>query len=110
LNPAIAYSLGWKPSQQGLFAWQDGDGNKMVESIYWRQGNTDGWDYSRQETSEGWIVIASREAYGLIQDLVGILYQHKCVNRTFLGKKFPPPTNEAFVVEDLLGNAVNSTR
>lgn len=110
LNPAIAYSLGWKPSQQGLFAWQDGDGNKMVESIYWRQGNTDGWDYSRQETSEGWIVIASREAYGLIQDLVGILYQHKCVNRTFLGKKFPPPTNEACVVEDLLGNAVNSTR
>lgn len=45
---------------------------------------TDGWDYSRQETSEGWIVVASREAYGLIQDLVGILYQHKCVNRTFL--------------------------
>jgi len=70
---------------------------------------TDGWDYSRQETSEGWIVVASREAYGLIQDLVGILYQHKCVNRTFLGKKFPPPTNEACVVEDLLGNAVNST-
>ena len=35
INPACAYTLGWKPSQEGLFAWNDLEGERMVESVYW---------------------------------------------------------------------------
>lgn len=62
INPACAYTLGWKPSQEGLFAWNDLEGERMVESVYWQCGNTHYHNRCNFETSEGWLVLASPKA------------------------------------------------
>lgn len=80
INPAMAFSIGWKPSKEGHFAWINGEGEKMVESIYWQSGNTNVFTRSHYETGEGWIVVASKEALAAIREIAP-LYVHKKVMR-----------------------------
>jgi len=67
INPAFAYTMGWKPSNSGLFAWDDAEGNRMVESVYWQSGNVNARENSNHETGEGWLVLASDGAFEAIK-------------------------------------------
>lgn len=62
-SPALAFNVGWKPSTSGLFAWEDANGIRMVETLYWRDGNLLHLDrHGHDEVcGEGWIVLATVE-------------------------------------------------
>ncbi|GGD45829.1 hypothetical protein GCM10011514_07290 [Emticicia aquatilis] len=63
-NPAIAIQMGWKLCKEGLFRWQDKDGNLMVESKFWIDGNTfTKPPHFKSEAGAGWYVIASNKAF-----------------------------------------------
>lgn len=79
-NPALASYLGWTPAEDGFFAWNDADGNKMVESIYWKSGNVEYRHSSNHETGDGWYVLASQFALDALKK-VGNLYAHQYVSR-----------------------------
>lgn len=82
INPTFALAMDWQPSETGLFAWDDLDGNRMVESVYWQNGNVHGRDRSNYEASEGWLVIASDKAMEAINSVSNV-YLHKMVQRGF---------------------------
>lgn len=68
LCPGLGERLGWRPSERGLFAWEDASGAPMVESLFWRDGmlinNDTRW---RDEVcAEGWAVIATAPAVAAI--------------------------------------------
>lgn len=69
-NPSLANSLGWKPSANGSFAWEDYNGNLMAESIYWMDGNQDFVPpHTNSESGEGWYVRISLQALTLLDNL-----------------------------------------
>ena len=82
INPAFAYDLGWLPSNEGDFAWNNKNGARMIESRYWQSGNMNGRDRSNYETSEGWLVLASREALEAIKSY-SQTYLHKFIQRGY---------------------------
>ena len=69
INPACAYALGWEPLEEDLFAWQDANGERMVESIYWQCGNTHFRGRTNHEACEGWLVLASPKALDALKSL-----------------------------------------
>ena len=87
LNPSFAFCLGWVPSDDGLFAWCDKNGRKIVESVYWQCGNVHGRDRSNYEASEGWLVVASQDAFDAIC-ACGKLYHHKMLRRGMWADKY----------------------
>lgn len=97
INPAFALAMGWLPSETGIFAWDDIDGNRMVESVYWQNGNVNGRDRSNYEASEGWLVVASDKAMQIIKSVASV-YLHKIVQRGFHAKKieFPNPIYRSY--------------
>lgn len=97
INPAFALAMGWLPSETGIFAWDDIDGNRMVESVYWQNGNVNGRDRSNYEASEGWLVVASDKALQIIKSVASV-YLHKIVQRGFHAKKieFPNPIHRSY--------------
>lgn len=82
INPAYAFAMGWKPSDKDVFAWNDTEGDRMVETVYWQNGNVYGRDNSNYETGEGWLVLASDKAIEAIKT-VSKTYLHKLVRRGF---------------------------
>jgi hypothetical protein len=80
INPAYAYTLGWEPLEDGLFAWQDANGERMVESIFWQCGNTHYRSRTNHEVSEGWLVLASPKAMDAIKS-ISPLYSCQLVKR-----------------------------
>lgn len=97
INPAFAYAMGWKPSSSGTFSWDDIDGNRMVESVYWQSGNVNGRNRSNYEASEGWLVIASDKALEAIKSVADV-YLHKLLQRGFhaLTYEFPRSIQKIF--------------
>ena len=85
VNPLMCKDLGLKFNQdEGCFRWDDKEGNKVFESIYWQVHSFD--NYSRHHDSEagyGWYVIMYEQGYKLLKDIVGDkdLYQHKKISR-----------------------------
>ena len=80
INPAMAYMLGWKPAADGYFAWNNDEGERMVESIYWQSGNVHKAARRRYEVGEGWFVVATKKAMNVIRK-IGSVYIHKKVLR-----------------------------
>lgn len=80
MNPAMAYMLGWKPTADGYFAWNNDEGERMVESIYWQSGNIHKVVRGHYEVGEGWFVVATKKAMNIIRKL-GSVYIHKKVLR-----------------------------
>lgn len=67
INPVIAHQLGWHISNEGLFRWVDDKNKVMVESIWWKNGLTERQMPPLDNTGEGWIVVASPEAWKSIK-------------------------------------------
>ncbi len=81
VNPDLARFLGWVPEPSKLFGWKDNQGNLMVESIYWVNGNIDMVPRKDSEVGEGWYIVASDDALSLIQKVTPNLYVHKKLMR-----------------------------
>lgn len=71
-SPAIAFRLGWRHAVDGLFAWDDESGTRMVETLFWSDGNLVQLDhYAREEVCcEGWAVLATPEGARRLQPLI----------------------------------------
>lgn len=80
INPALAAFLKLSPCEDGYFAWEDEQGEKMVESVYWQSGNINGSSRNRYEASEGWLVVANPK---IMEKLLAKeqVYIHKYVMR-----------------------------
>lgn len=72
LNPKVGNSLGWNLSEEGFFRWVNGEGEIMVESVWWMDGNINqGPPHFDDEVGEGWLVLASKEAFNSIKSTFG---------------------------------------
>ena len=71
-SPAVAFKIGWQPSADGLFAWKDSQGARMVETLRWRDGNLLQLDrHGRDEVcGEGWVVLATVEGARCLEPLL----------------------------------------
>ena len=103
LNPAFAAYMNLSPCNDGFFAWQNEDGMKVVESIYWQSGNINGSARDNYEASEGWIVVMQK---GLFEALCKNeqVFSHKMVLRRY-SKDLLDTSHKAYVVKE-----VNSLR
>jgi hypothetical protein len=82
LNPSVGRTLGWTPSTDGLFKWVDSQGRVMVESVWWIDGIFNQYNLSNtDEVGEGWLVLASQEAWGQIVSYCQFLKQIVFVSR-----------------------------
>ena len=84
-NPKIAKELEWKLSKDGLFRWIDVTGKTMVESIWWVDGLIDHRSLHFCDVGEGWVVVASTNAFEQIKTL-GKLKQKSIIKRTLFGE------------------------
>ena len=82
LNPAFAAYLNLSPCNEGFFAWQNADGEKVVESIYWQSGNINGSARDNYEASEGWMVVMQKELFEAICRNEQV-FSHKMVLRRY---------------------------
>lgn len=99
INPAMAIKFGWKPSEDGYFAWNDAEGKRMVESLYWQSGNIFRRTRNHYEVGDGWIVVASAEAMTVIRQLAPV-YLHKKVLRR-RGSNPEDMTHQTIVVKKM---------
>ncbi|MDP4183778.1 MAG: ATP-binding protein [Bacteroidota bacterium] len=81
INPDLARFLGWVPEQKKLFGWKDNQGNLMVESIYWANGNIDMVPRKDSEVGEGWYIVVSVEGLSQIQKTEPNLVIQKSLTR-----------------------------
>jgi hypothetical protein len=103
INPTLAKHLGWEPEPDRLFGWNDKEGNLMVESIFWSNGNVDMRPpHLYSESGEGWFVILSEEALHQIERLEHNLFIQKSLSRSkWEDSKFnKKSTNKILAYED----------
>lgn len=83
-NPALATSLGWSLSKEGLFRWVDTAGRTMAESVWWQDGPMDRQPpRSNEVTGEGWLVVVSPEAQLSIRQHYAPITFMRAVKRCF---------------------------
>lgn len=83
INPVLARFLGWHPYPSKIFAWADDDGNCLVESVYWMDGNIKMQPpHLYSEAGEGWYVMATGKAIAEIRAVERNLYQDKFIYRS----------------------------
>jgi hypothetical protein len=63
LNPEVGRQLRWKQVSEGLFRWVDANGQTMVESIWWNDGDFSVSGHSGEQVGEGWLVLAKQDAF-----------------------------------------------
>ena len=82
-NPRIAEEMGWSLASDGRFKWVDADGRIMVESIWWANGfpKLHSIGSESEEASEGWIVVATQEAYAVLRNKFGAMFKASLVSR-----------------------------
>lgn len=77
-NPALANSLGWKPSAEKPFVWTNESGESMVWSVFWRDGLFDERPpHFHNEVGEGWVVVGTFKALEEIESYLGMLLTQK---------------------------------
>ena len=85
-NPSLAHHLGWRPDPARLFAWQTPQGEPLVESVYWVEGNPAMRPYQHDsEVGEGWLVLASPAALTQLHQLGEPLLLEKKITRSRSG-------------------------
>jgi len=64
LSPVIGNQMGWRSAEDGLFRWVDAAGRMMAESVWWIDGPIgQAPPHFKDEVGEGWLVVASDEAW-----------------------------------------------
>jgi hypothetical protein len=82
INPDLARFLEWIPNTKKLFSWKNTEGDCMVESIYWKSGNSNTIPRKDSEVGEGWLVLVSEKALIQIIKVCPILFIKKLVFRS----------------------------
>jgi hypothetical protein len=91
LNPAVARSLGWSPSQDLLFGWLDQEGHPAVWSVWWKDGIY-GTPPPRlhESVAEGWAVLSTKKALTQVQAEFGVpLVQFRRIERSHFENREP---------------------
>jgi len=84
LNPVVGRRCTWKLADSGLFWWADGNGETMVESIWWVDGLIDqSPPHFGNEVGEGWLVVASPEAVSAIEARYGPMKRRVKISRSY---------------------------
>ncbi len=84
-NPKIAAKLCWEPSEEEPFGWEDEEGNLVVRSVYWRDGNVNlSQRVNDCETGGGWYLIASDSGLKAIAEIYQELIFEKRIERIHL--------------------------
>ncbi len=99
LNPAFAAFLNLSPCSEGYFAWQNDDGEKVVESIYWQSGNINGSARDNYEASEGWMVVMQKELFEALCKNEQV-FIHKMVLRRY-STDLLDTSHKAYVVKEM---------
>lgn len=99
MHPVLACQLGWTLSEESRWIWVNENGEKMVESVYWRNGNTGYNGRANVETGEGWYILASKAAMLQLEQL-GTLYAHRQIIR-HMKDEIGTPTSHAYVVRKI---------
>ena len=99
INPALINHLGWRLSNESRWIWVNENGEKMVESVYWRNGNTGYIGRANVETGEGWYILASEAALEQLAHF-GTLYAHRQIIR-HMKDEIGTPTSHAYVVRKI---------
>jgi len=69
-NSNLAYYLGWEPDYRSKFGWKDANGELMVESIFWSNGNMHmNPPKLHSEVGEGWLVIISEKGLAALKKI-----------------------------------------
>jgi hypothetical protein len=82
VNPVLCRFLEWEPLDDKLFAWKDKDGNFMVESVYWANGNNYMLPRHDSEAGEGWYIAASDQAIKQIREEEPFLFMQRKIMRS----------------------------
>lgn len=99
LNPAFATILGLRPCEDGSFAWQNADGVRVVESVYWQSGNINGSSRDHYEASEGWMVVMKKKLFESVCTKDRI-YIHKLVMRRY-SENLLDTSHKTYRVDDI---------
>lgn len=68
LHPALGTRLGWSFDARGLFRWTDGQGQVMVESLWWQAGGADHAQIaSNAALGRGWMVVATAAGWAALR-------------------------------------------
>lgn len=82
-NPSLAKFLNWVPDHSKQFGWKDFNGESMIASFYWSNGNLEMRPPKRQsEVGEGWVVLASQSAINKIREATDSLAFQQKVERS----------------------------
>lgn len=82
INPKFARSLGWQLADPSKFQWVDSDGNIMVESFFWVDGNTRMSPPNlRSQSGSGWLITASQEAFSILNT------QFKLIRKQYIDRQ-----------------------
>lgn len=104
LNPAFASYLKLDPCNEGYFAWQNENGERVVKSIYWQSGNIYGSSRDHYEASEGWMVVMQKELFERVCNNEKV-YSHKMVLRRY-STDLLDTSHKAYVVKEIKDNMV----
>ena len=99
LNPAFAAMLGLRPCEDGYFAWQNADGVKVVESVYWQSGNINGSSRDHYEASEGWMVVMKKDLFEAVCKADKV-FVHKMVMRRY-SENLLDTSHKTYIVSEL---------
>ena len=87
VNPAIPIRLGWQLDFAGLFRWVNSEGEIMIESIWWQDGNIHRYETRYREVcAEGWLVVATKEAAVSISKIIGTAIRFGAIARQYKGR------------------------
>jgi hypothetical protein len=83
LDPALALSLEWSLAPDGMFRWRDAGGGLMAETVWWQDGPAGmGGSLPEDCVGEGWLVLATPEAWAALSASLGEVVRVRSVTRT----------------------------
>jgi hypothetical protein len=104
INPLLCKDLGLVYNgNEDNFRWDDINGNKVIESIYWQINSTDNSSKNHNsETAYGWYIVLYESGYQMFKKLLKdeVLYHHRKVSRhmRFSQEKYETDIKEDFHV------------
>jgi hypothetical protein len=82
-DPALALSLGWSLTPDGMFRWHDPGGAMMVETVWWQDGPAGmGGRLPEDCIGEGWLVLATPIAWAALSERLEGAVRVRSVTRT----------------------------
>lgn len=72
INPKVPLKLGWHLSNDGLFRWKNDEGDIMVETIWWTDGEISMRGVHFCKIGEGWVVLCNKIGFDMLRSLGNI--------------------------------------